>query len=252
MPDDRLDQKLFEFAAGGQAPAIPLENEDTVSVPSFVELQQSVTVIGAIAGAAAPVATAAATAGTGGTSPGTRITEEASATRRLPFVEGDSVRTLLERVGGVGPLADLTESYILRNGQIVPVDLYALVMLKDFQADKPVELGDTLVVPFKRRNILVEGAVFAPGSYPYNPTFGVEQYLSLAGGRNRFAQDLSDVRVVTPNGQMKDYQPDLKVEPGSSLVVPERNFSRSELVGIFLAAAGIVLSGVAVVLAARK
>jgi len=159
---------------------------------------------------------------------------------------------LLERVGGVLPVADLSGSYLIRNGQPIPVDLYALLMLRDFKADRAMELGDTLVVPLKRRNILIEGAVFAPGAYPYNPTFGVEQYLSLAGGRNRFAQPLSDVKLVTPNGDTKDYEPGLKVEPGSSLVVPERNFSRSEVVQILLGAAGIVLSGVAVVLAARR
>ena len=132
------------------------------------------------------------------------------------------------------------------------MDLYALVMLRDFKADRTVELGDTLVIPFKRRNVLVEGAVFAPGAYPYNPTFGVEQYLSLAGGRSRNAQSLDSVKVVTTNGETKEYRPDLKIDPGSSLVVPERTFSRSEVVQILMGAAGIILSGVAVVIAARK
>ena len=118
--------------------------------------------------------------------------------------------------------------------------------------DRPVALGDTLVIPFKRRNILVQGAVFTPGSYPYNPTFGIEQYLALAGGRNRFAQSLSDVRVITPDGETRKYKRDLEIEPGSSLVVPERNFSRSEIVQIVLSAAGIIVSSVAVVLAAQN
>jgi protein involved in polysaccharide export with SLBB domain len=125
-------------------------------------------------------------------------------------------------------------------------------MLRDFKGDRAIELGDTLVIPFKRRNILVEGSVFAPGSYPYNPAFGIDQYLSLAGGRSRNAQSLEDVKVVTPSGETREYRPDLKIEPGSSVVVPERNFSRPEVVQIFLGIAGVVLSGVAVVLAARK
>jgi protein involved in polysaccharide export with SLBB domain len=125
-------------------------------------------------------------------------------------------------------------------------------MLRDFKGDRAIELGDTLVIPFKRRNILVEGSVFAPGSYPYNPAFGVDEYLSLAGGRSRNAQSLEDVKVVTPGGETKEYRPDLKIEPGSSVVVPERTFSRSEVVQIILSAAGILLSGAAVVIAARK
>ena len=254
-PDDKNEQKLLAFTADGRLASEAIQHEDAITIPSVAELQQSVTVIGAIAGAAiAAAATAGTTSGGAVAGAANRSTapEEASATRRLPFVQGDSVRTLLERVGGVGPLADLTGSYILRSGKTLPVDLYSLVILRDLKADRPVELGDTLIVPFKRRNILVEGAVLAPGSYPYNPSYGVPQYLSLAGGLSRNAQALSDVRLVTPSGEMKEYTPDLRIEPGSSLVVPERTFARSEIVQIILGAAGIVLSGVAVVIAARR
>jgi protein involved in polysaccharide export with SLBB domain len=230
--DDRQQQKLLPFAPGGALPVTELRHEDTIRMPSVAELQRSVMVIGALAGVAS--------------------SDDATATRRLPFVQGDSVRTLLERVGGVGPIADLRGAYVLRSGQAVPVDLYTLVMLRDVRADKAVELGDTLVVPFKRRSILVQGAVFAPGPYPYNPTYGVEQYLSLAGGPSRFAQSLSNVRVISPNGETRRYRSGLEVEPGSSLVVPERNFSRAEIVQIGVGIASVVVSGVAVIIAARK
>jgi protein involved in polysaccharide export with SLBB domain len=246
-PDDRQGLRLLDFAKDGEPPSEALQPEDVVTIPSLSDLRQSVMVIGAIAGAAPPELGATAGAAGRGTP-----AEEASSTRRLPFVQGDTVRTLLERVGGVGPLADLRGSYVLRSGQSLPVDLYALVMLRDLGADRPIELGDTLVVPFMRRSILVEGAVFAPGSYPYNPNYGIQQYLSLAGGLNRFAKSLDDVRLVTPKGDTREYSRDLKVEPGSSLVVPERDFSRAEVVQISLAVASIIVSGVAVVIAARK
>jgi polysaccharide export outer membrane protein len=239
---DHSRLETLPFSPEGKVPATQLQAEDLVRIPAASELQQSVSVIGAVLGATAPGASV-----TRGNAP-----DESTATRRLPFVKGDTVRTLLERVGGTGPLADLPGSYLLRNGQSIPVDLYALVMLRDFKADKPVELGDALIIPFKHRNVLVEGAVFAPGAYPFNPTFGVDQYLSLAGGRNRFAQPLDEVKIVTPEGATRDYVPGIKVEPGSSLVVPERSFSRSEIVQIILGGAGIILSGVAVVIAARR
>jgi protein involved in polysaccharide export with SLBB domain len=248
-PDDRQDLRLVTIAEDGSLPELALQQEDSVIVPSDADLRQSVMVIGALAGVPPPEATGPAAAG--GAARGTPA-EEASSTRRLPFVKGDTVRTLLERVGGVGPLADLKGSYVLRRGQSVPVDLHALVMLRDLTADRAIELGDVLVVPFMRRSILVEGAVFAPGAYPYNPNYGVQQYLSLAGGLNRFARPLSDVKLVTPNGETKEFTSELKVEPGSSLVVPERNFSRAEVVQIALGIATVLVSGVAVVLAARK
>ena len=231
--------------------------EDSVWIPAFLELQQSVTITGALAGVAATAGTAGTTtalavAGAGANTATNANNEDGGSTRRLPFAQGDTVRSLLERVGGVGPLADLKGSYILRNNQAVPVDLYALVMLRDLSADKAVELGDTIVVPFKRPNVLIEGAVFKPGPYPYNPNYNVEQYLALAGGPNRFAQSTDNVYLVTPNGETKEFAPDLKVEPGASLVVPERNFSRSEVVAIILAGAGLLLSGVTIWLTLRK
>jgi hypothetical protein len=63
---------------------------------------------------------------------------------------------------------------------------------------------------------------------------------------------MDEVYVVTPKGEMKPFAPDLKVEPGSSLVVPERNFSRSEVVGIILSAVGVLLGGIGILVAARK
>jgi len=250
-PHDREDLKLFEFV-DGKLPSMALQPEDEIRISATQELQQAVVVVGAIAGAVPSEAANTHGPEAGAVAARTTAPEEATSTRRLPFVKGETVRTLLDRVGGVGPLADLKASFILRNGQALPVDLYALVMLRDFTADRAVELGDTLFIPFKRRNILVEGSVFAPGAYPYNPGFGIEQYLSLAGGRSRNAQSLEDVKVITPSGETKDYSADVKVEPGSSVVVPERTFSRSEMVQILLGAAGIILSGVAVVIAARK
>jgi hypothetical protein len=79
----------------------------------------------------------------------------------------------------------------------------------------------------------------------------VQQYLALAGGPNRFAKSLSSARVITPTGETKEYSRDLQIEPGSSLVMPERNFSRSEVVQLAISAAGVVLSGVAIFMAAR-
>lgn len=239
--DDRQDQKLLPFPAEAALPSAALEREDAVRIPDVTELQRSIVVVGALSGVPAPI-----TAQTG-----VKL-DESTATRRLPFVEGESVRTLLARVNGVGPLADLERSYVIRGGTSIPVNLFALVMKRDLTADVPLELGDTLVVPFKQRNVVVQGAVFSPGSFPYNPSFGVEQYLALAGGRNRFAQDLSSTRIISPEGVTTEYSSGAKVEPGSSLVVPERSFSRPEIVQVGLGLASVIVSGVAVMLAARK
>jgi hypothetical protein len=65
-------------------------------------------------------------------------------------------------------------------------------------------------------------------------------------------QTESELYLVTATGERKPCSASPKVEPGSSLVVPERNFSRSEVAQIILSAAEIAQSGVAVLLGARK
>ncbi|MFO0584857.1 MAG: SLBB domain-containing protein [Anaeromyxobacter sp.] len=230
--NDRLQQSVHPFGPGGELPAVALQDLDEVQVPTFQDVQRSITVSGALKGAASPA--------------------DPASILRIPFVDGDSVRDLLERIGSVSTLADLRGSYILRGGASVPVDLEALILRREDAANRPLQLGDTLVVPFKRRDILVQGAVFAPGTYPFNPTFTLEQYIGAAGGRNRFAKPLSDVRLITPDGKTHDFDRRLSVEPGSSIVVAERDFSRAEIVQIAISIASVLISGATIYLAARK
>jgi protein involved in polysaccharide export with SLBB domain len=214
-------------------PQLELRVDDVLHIPSIDELRRSVLLVGAIAGATA--------------------TDEATSLKRLPFVEKDSVRTLLERAGGIGVAADLREGYILREGgQRVPVDLEALLVRRDFTADRPIEMGDSVVVPYKRRSVLVEGAVFRPSQYPFNPKFNLMDYVAGAGGQTRFAQGKDEIRLITPTGQTVPYAADLKVGPGDTIVVPERNFSRSEVVQLIMGGAGLLVSGIALVIAARR
>jgi len=214
-------------------PQLLLHVDDTVLVPGVSELQRTVLLVGAVAGAVP--------------------TDEATHLRRLPFVEKETVRALIERAGGVGPGADLVESYIMKKDATqVPVDLEALLVRRDFTADKAIEMGDSLVVPYKRRSVLVEGAVFRPNAYPFNPKFNARDYVSGAGGETRFAQALENAKLITPNGKEKPFTDGLKVNPGDTIVVPERNFSRSEVVQLLMGGVGILLSGAALYIAARK
>lgn len=252
--DDRPDLELVQFGPDGRLPDLPLKHEDSIHIPGAGEIQQSVMVIGAI-NAATPTPPPASSGpasvlGRSGAAP--TPPDESTSTRRLPYVKGDTVRTLIDRVGGVGPLADLSGSYLLRGGKALPVDLHALVMMRDLGADRPVELGDTLVIPFKRRSVLVQGAVFAPGAYPYNPNYGIDEYVALAGGPNRFGKSVKSVRVIGPDGEIREYSRELEIAPGSQLVIPERSFSSPEIVQIIISVASVFISGVAVVLAARK
>jgi protein involved in polysaccharide export with SLBB domain len=237
----RRNEKSHEVSTdlrfvGDTPPAQALRDDDVVIIPSAQELQRTVLLIGAVVGSDA--------------------IDAATTSKRLPFVEGDTVRSLLERAGGITAPGDLSRSYISRkDGEketVIPVDLNALLVKRDFSADKKISMGDTIVVPPMRYSILVEGAVSRSGVYTYNPLFTIPEYIAHAGGMTRSAQDLDDVKVVAPNGTTKHYRSGLKLSPGDAILVPERNFTRAEVVQIVIAGAGLILSGVAVTLAATR
>ena len=123
-------------------------------MPTADELQRTVLLIGAVVGAD-PL-------------------DAATTSKRLPFVEGDTVMSLLERAGGVRAPGDLGRSYISRprSGQtpeLIPLDLDALLVRRNLAADQKIQMGDTIVIPPMQYSIRVEGAVARAGFYNVQP-----------------------------------------------------------------------------------
>jgi polysaccharide biosynthesis/export protein len=227
----------IRFDANGDLPNHKLRDEDAVAVRGTNELQRTIQLIGAIAGAD-PL-------------------DPATGSKRLTYVEGDTVRTLIDRAGGITAPGDLSRAYISRPRmgkapELIPLDLDALLIRRDFSADKPIRLGDELVVPTARRGVLVEGAVQRPGTYGFNPQFGIAEYLAHAGGRTRTAQDLDNVKLIKPTGATYPYRADTRLQPGDAILVPERNFSRAEVVQILIAGGSLLLGVVTIGLAASR
>jgi protein involved in polysaccharide export with SLBB domain len=223
--------------AGDRTPNAALQDDDQIIVRGSDELQRTVQVLGAVVG--------------------TDPLDSATTSRRVPFVDGDTVLSLLDRAGGVKAPGDLRRSYISRPrpGQppeLIALDLEALLVRRDFGADRPIKMNDTIVVPPMQYSVLVEGAVVRAGLYNYNPMFGISEYIAHAGGRTRTARDLDEVQLIDTNGKTHPFNPGLKPGPGDALLVPERNFSRSEIAQLILAGASLVISGIAVTIAATK
>jgi polysaccharide export outer membrane protein len=217
----------FPFDPGGALPTIPLRDEDNVIIRSTEELQRTVLITGAVIGA--------------------DKVDAASFSKRVTFIEGDTVRTLIERAGGITASGDLSRAYIERpkaggEPQRIPLNLEALLVRRDFREDRPVLVGDQIVIPTVRRSIMVEGAVTRAGSYEFNPRFGIAEYVSHAGGRTRTARDLSESKVIHPSGVVVPYRPDTVVSPGDTIVIPERSFTRPEIAQIAVATATLVVS----------
>ena len=149
----------------------------------------------------------------------------ASSSRRVSTADeaaGESVRSastyrLLERLRALRP-----------NGRIV------LQMASDSQSlpDLALENRDRISVPAKATTVGVFGSVFNAASYLYTPGRKLDDYLRLAGGPTRGA-DQTSVFVVRANGNVVSNQQDsswfgrtstvgqLPAEPGDTVFVPE-------------------------------
>src|SRR5207237_8037248 len=117
---------------------------------------------------------------------------------------------------------DLQLAGVLRRESGVPIDLEALLVRRDFSADRNIEMGDVLTIPYQRRSVLIEGAVVRPGAQPYQAPFHLDDYLATAGGLTRFARSVDEVRVISVDGKVTPYANALPVKPGDTIVVPER------------------------------
>lgn len=91
--------------------------------------------------------------------------------------------------------------------------------------DIVLEPGDFLYIPQRPSSVTVVGEVLNPGSYPQKADRSVEDYIELAGGYGRYADD-SYVYVINPDGSSKPVQSSLfhfgadRLAPGSLIVVP--------------------------------
>jgi protein involved in polysaccharide export with SLBB domain len=119
--------------------------------------------------------------------------------------KGMSLLSLLSQAGNTTDAAALTQAYVLRQGQEIPLDLRPLVV--EGRGAGPtigfeLQAGDVLMVPTLEKRVAVMGQVNKPGYYPLpeaRPLSALDA-LSLAGGQTE-AGDLAKAGVVrTVNG----------------------------------------------------
>ncbi|OPX99802.1 MAG: Polysialic acid transport protein KpsD precursor [Syntrophorhabdus sp. PtaB.Bin006] len=114
-------------------------------------------------------------------------------------------------------------------------------LLKGSEYDIELEEGDTLAIPTRNSVVNVVGAVMSDGSHVYNERWGYEDYIQMAGGYSRYA-DQDNVFVMKTDGSARklakgfvNWNPFKKrwevagfdddrrpIEPGDAIVVPEK------------------------------
>lgn len=232
------DRQEVRSLPPARAEATVLHAGDRVHVPAIADRQRVVIVEGAIVG------------GHAAEEPELNVEMRARAKAvqretsfRTPFVEGDGVRDLLIKAGGLQPWADGSAAYLLRTSaegrqRRIPVDAVAISLGK--AEEVPIQEGDSLVIPARRESIVVGGAVQHPGLYPYNRDLHPLEYIAFAGGATRSGIPGSATVVRRRGGtlRLKDV---VTIEPGDIISVPERRLTSSEWVQITLILANLAV-----------
>lgn len=103
-------------------------------------------------------------------------------------------------------------------------------------ADIELRAGDSLDVPKKPTHVLINGEVYNPTAITYSPGKNAAWYLEKAGGTTEFARKKS-IFIVRANGSVVGQNSSswlrggnvlaVRMQPGDSIIVPERIISGS-------------------------
>jgi polysaccharide export outer membrane protein len=143
--------------------------------------------------------------------------------------------TLLQLLAQLGSLqnADLSNSYVLRNGQKLDVDLNRLVIKGDISQDIQLRPNDVIFIPdnFEKR-IMILGEVRTPSVIKFKEGMTVLDAILSSGGFTQFANP-NNVTIIRKEGdQVKNIEvrlkelinkgkisSDLPLKPGDRIVV---------------------------------
>ncbi|HEY3267802.1 MAG TPA: SLBB domain-containing protein [Armatimonadota bacterium] len=159
--------------------------------------------------------------------------------------------------GGATDKAALSRTQIIRGAEVLPVDLYALLVQGKTDGNVMVLAGDTLVVPANENRIAVLGGVQSPGYYdmPDGKPLTVAEAIGLAKGAKQRARTAEVALVREVNGKQVvsklnfqrflnkgDLTQNPAVAPGDVVYVPDGSTVDKGLVAINSAAT--IASGV--------
>ncbi|HOK53303.1 MAG TPA: SLBB domain-containing protein [Armatimonadota bacterium] len=199
-----------------------LQPGDNLIVPSVIEYQPIIRLVGEFKGENVYQRTAGAVLNKSGI---------------YRLAKGETAGDVIARTGGTTPQADLKRAKIERRKnnkiEIIPLDLDRLVTYQDKSADVVLENGDTIILPALLDKVYVLGQVHRPGSISYEPERRLLDYLASAGGPSSRAKssalivrgdpDKPEVIKVSLNekGITNQDKDNPVLEPGDVVYVPE-------------------------------
>jgi protein involved in polysaccharide export with SLBB domain len=120
----------------------------------------------------------------------------------IQFETGMNYATLVRNVRGLfSYVSDTENSYIIRNGKKIPMNLNPMLFDASYKSEFFIEPYDSLIIPFKQFFITVSGAVRNPGRYPYIPDRDWQYYIALAGGFDEQKNSGEEITIYDINGR---------------------------------------------------
>ena len=237
MSGDKPTVEYVSFAAESSQ-AVLLHDGDVVTIPAKTANLSAVVFEGAIipqtgaTGAAATAGMTSAGAAAGGGAVAAAAREEPGATTPLqynrlihPFTEGETLSDALRAVStSLSPLADLAAAFMVREGEPQPIyiDMRGLVTSSASPSDVPLRPNDRIVIPPFSSFVSVQGAVFAPGSFPFRAGLPTWYYIGLAGGIDPERNRRGSVSVSDAQGKIR--KPGDPLHAGDFVFVPNNSF----------------------------
>ena len=142
--------------------------------------------------------------------------------------------------GSTVDISDLSNSFVLRDGQVLPVNMVALMKEGDISQNIYLKNGDYIYIPSSlSKNIYILGSVVSPQALPYNDTISLVSAISYANGptpearldrvliiRGSFSSP--KVAVVNLREILSGRASDFKLEPFDIVWVADRPFATLE------------------------
>ena len=148
---------------------------------------------------------------------------------------GWGVKAAIAAAGGLGNIrgkADLREALLIRDSEVMPLDLERIVVQGNPSADVLLKPGDTMVVRECLDRVAVLGEVGRPGYYELEAGDRLTDALARAGGPLPNPGQLQEVLLQKRNGEVKAVdvaallagrgeETNLALEAGDTIIVPE-------------------------------
>ncbi|HEX4080332.1 MAG TPA: SLBB domain-containing protein [Rhizomicrobium sp.] len=94
------------------------------------------------------------------------------------------------------------------------------------ELDTLMQPGDFIYIPKRPSTVSVSGEVLNPGSFQYRPDMSLDDYIDMAGGYTKVAEDdetfviMPDGSARTPSSGVSSFFGSDPIPPGSTIVVP--------------------------------